>query len=308
MRFGDVLVEKPADREAFMSIIEGLDLRTPVVIKPNWGTSVCFTEAAILDWVLTAVDGDAVVVESYGWARTEEAVKTGKMGSKKRRDLRRSDEWFLEYSGIGEVLEKHGVEFINVTEENWGKRTADAEEIRGAVEAKHPPIEKGEIYGFVPERLYELRGGDFLSLAKVKLELEPIAVSFSVKNLFGMIPGPSRWRYHGKQHSSLSRSIVDIFKVYDSLFNMKGVVEAVFTASIMDQEKKRAVIHENPGFVAGSKSPLDLDAVVATMIGRDPSEIGYLKLASETFGGWDEEAVSQAAESGLSVLSRPTQE
>ncbi|MDH5792594.1 MAG: hypothetical protein OEZ44_10455, partial [Candidatus Bathyarchaeota archaeon] len=74
-----MLVEKPADREAFLSIIEGLDLRPPVIIKPNWGTSVCFTEAEILDWVLTAVDGDAVVVESYGWARTEEAVKTGRL-------------------------------------------------------------------------------------------------------------------------------------------------------------------------------------------------------------------------------------
>jgi len=302
LRFGDMLVEKPADREAFTSVIEDLDLRTPIVIKPNWGTSFCFTEAEILDWVLAAVDGDAVVVESYGWARTEEAVKTGRLGSKKRGYLRKSDRWFLEYSGVGEVLERHGVEFLNVTEENWGRRTANPEAIREIVEAKHRPVQMEELYGFVPERLYDLRGSDLLSLAKVKVWMEPMVVSFSVKNLFGMIPGPSRWRFHGKQHSSLSRNIVDIYKVYDSLFNIKGVVEAVFTASIMDQEKKRAAIHENLGFVAGSKSPLDLDAVVTTAIGRDPSEIGHLKLASETFGGWDEEAVSQAAESGISVL------
>jgi uncharacterized protein (DUF362 family) len=308
LRFGDVLVEKPADREAFLSIIEGLDLRPPVIIKPNWGTSVCFTEAEILDRVLTSVDGGAVVVESYGWARTEEAVKTGRLGSKKRGDLRKSDSWFLEYSGVGEVLERHGVEFLNLTEENWGRRTANPEAIREIVEAKHRPVQMEELYGFVPEKLYDLRGSDLLSLAKVKVWMEPIVVSFSVKNLFGMIPGPSRWRYHGKQHSRLSRSIVDVYEVYDGLFNIKGVVEAVLTASIMDQEKKRAVIHENPGFVAGSKSPLDLDAVVTTAIGRDPSEIGHLKLASETFGGWDEEAVSQAAESGLSVLSKPTYE
>jgi uncharacterized protein (DUF362 family) len=306
--FRDVLVEKSANREAFMSVIEGLDLRPPVVIKPNWGTSVCFTEAEILDWILTAVDGDAVVVESYGWGRSEEAVKTGRLGSKKRGDLRRSDVWFLKYSGVGEVLERHGVEFLNLTEENWGRRTANPEVIREIVEAKHRPVQMEELYGFVPERLYDLRGSDLLSLAKVKVWMEPIVVSFSVKNLFGMIPGPSRWRFHGKQHSRLSRSIVDVYEVYDSLFNIKGVVEAVLTASIMDQEKKRAVIHENPGFVAGSKSPLDLDAVVTTAIGRDPSEIGYLKLASETFGGWDEEVVSQAAESGLSVLCKPTHE
>lgn len=302
MKIGSVTVEESVTEESFIAMIRELDLKPPVVIKPNWGTSVCFTEAEILNWVLTAVGSDALVVESYGWARTEDAVKTGRMGSKKRGDLRRSDRWFLEYSGIGKVLEEHGVEFLNVTEENWGSRTAEPEAIRKAVEAKHPPVEMEELYGFVPERLYDLRGGDLLSLAKVKLWREPIVVSFAVKNFFGMLPNPSRWRYHGKKDSRLSRSIVDIYKVYDSLFEIKGVVEAVLTASVADPETRKTVVHEDPGFAAASKDTLDLDAFVATLLGRDPCDIGYIKYASEVLGSWSDETIQLAKNSGIKIL------
>ena len=301
-KIGNAVVEKPVDEESFAKIIKGLHLKPPVIVKPNWGTSSCFTEAVILDWVLSAVDSDALVVESYGWARTEETVKTGRMGSKKRRDLRKSDRWFLKYSGIGKVLEKHGVEFLNVTEENWGHRTADPEVIRAIVEGNHSPLEREEFYGFVPKRLYEMIGSDLLSLTKIKLLPEPIHVSFAIKNLFGMIPGPSRWRYHGKKHSKLNQSIVDIYKLYDPLFTIKGVVEAVLTASRIDPETLRRDIRKNPSFVAASTDPLELDALMTALLGVDPLSVGYLRLAAEIFGEWDEKIIARGLESGISIF------
>jgi hypothetical protein len=54
---------------------------------------------------------------------------------------------------------------------------------------------------------------------------------------------------------------------------------------------------ENPRFASGSVDPVELDAVVAGMLGTDPNDIGYLRLASETFGAWDERAVKEAYES-----------
>jgi hypothetical protein len=42
--------------------------------------------------------------------------------------------------------------------------------------------------------------------------------------------------------------------------------------------------------------PDELDAVAAWLQGADPREIGYLRLASETFSAWDENAVSKAIE------------
>jgi uncharacterized protein (DUF362 family) len=302
LKIGNVVVEESADEESFIKLIKELDLKPPVIIKPNWGFSVCYTEATILDWVLTAVDGDTLVVESYGWARTREALETGGWGSFEPEDLRESDRWFMEYSGLGEVLEKHGVEFLNITEENWAHRTADPELIRGEVGEKHAPLERDDFLGFVPERLYEMRGCDLLSLAKVRLLEAPMHVSLAVKNFFGMIPGPGRGAYHGEKHSRLSRSIVDIYKVYDSLFNVKGVVEAVLTASLRDTETMKWENRKDPGFFAASRDLVELDALVTALLGRDPSTVDYLRLASDEFGVWDEEAVRYGLECEIKIV------
>ena len=94
-KIGDVIVEESVEKDSFMEVIKDLDLKPPVIIKPNWGFSVCFTEATMMDWVLSALDGDALVVESYGWARTKEALESGGWGSFEPDDLRKSDKWFL---------------------------------------------------------------------------------------------------------------------------------------------------------------------------------------------------------------------
>ena len=302
LKIGKVVVEESASEESFVKLIEELNLNPPVIIKPNWGFSVCYTEATILDWVLTAVDSDALVVESYGWARTREALETGGWGSFEPEDLRESDRWFMEYSGIGKVLEKHGVEFLNITEENWGHRTADPELIRSLVNEKHAPLERKDFLGFVPERLYEMRGCDLLSLAKVRVLEAPMHVSLSVKNFFGMIPGPSRGMYHGEKHSRLSRSIVDIYKVYDSLFDVKGVVEAVLTASLRDPETLKWENREDPGFASASDDLIELDAFVTALMGRDPNTVEYLRLAVDAFGEWNEETVSRGLENEMKII------
>jgi uncharacterized protein (DUF362 family) len=301
MQLGSVHLKTDVDREGFLELLGTLDLKPPLIVKPNWGTSSCFNEADILDWVLEAVDGDALVVESYGWARCEEYLRGEGLGSKKRGDLRRSDEWFFRYSGLDKVLERHGVEFLNITEENWRHSTADPEEVRRLVEAKYEPVAMEEMYGFVPERLLEMRGADLLSLAKLKMWLPPFRASFTLKNFFGMIPGPGRLRYHGKKNSRIDQSITDIYKIYESLFDVKGVVEAVFSASVAESLQK-VNVHKDPGFASASKQPLELDTIIAALLGLDPHEISYLEYASEVFGEWDDEAVAQAKRIGIKIL------
>jgi len=293
--------KQPATREDFIEHLGKLELKTPVIIKPNWGTSVCFTEAEIIDWTLEAVDGDAIVVESYGWARTEEALRTGRLGSKKRGDLRESDRWFLRYSAIDKILEKHGVEFLNITEENWAGRTVDAGEIRGHVGSVHEPVMRDELYSVIPEKLYELRHGDLLSLSKVKLWQDDIGVSLTIKNIFGMIPNPSRIRYHGKSHRDLHINIVDIFKIYDSVFTIKGVVEAMKTASVHNADEGKTRVIPDPMFVAVSKNPLELDAACALMMGINPSKNRYLSRAADILGNWSEE-VGLIKDAGIRII------
>jgi hypothetical protein len=40
--------------------------------------------------------------------------------------------------------------------------------------------------------------------------------------------------------------------------------------------------------------PVELDAVVAGLLGADPYDIEYLGLASETFSAWDENVVKES--------------
>ena len=297
MKFGKVMVEQSGGAEVFANMIAEMHLKPPILVKPNWGFSKCFTEAQILDWVLSAVDGEALVVESYGWARTEEALLGKGLGSKQRGALRKSDQWFLGYSGVGEVLKKHGVEYLNLTEEVWKHRVVEPQVIRETVEAKYLPVQMTELYNMVPTRIYNLRGGTLLSLAKIRVGVPPIMASLSVKNLFGLITTPSRVKFHGKKNSRLAQSIVDINKIYRSLFEIKGIIEAVFTASNIE-----GAIVKGSGIVLASEDTVELDAFTASLTGIDPNKVEHLKLAAEYFGKWDDRNIAHGKQSGIRVF------
>jgi len=301
LKYGEVMLEQSRDPSIFSDVVKELRLKPPVVIKPNWGTINNYTEAQVIDAVLSAINGEAVVTESYGWARAEDAVKGLGPGSMRREALRKSDEWFLKTSGVGDVLKRHGVEYVNVTEEVWGKRTVDPETIKGLM--KYPPVEAEEFYTQVPEKLFDLRGGTFLSLAKYRLNHDPIAFSLTLKNFFGMIPGPGRAKYHGKENEKLSTSIVDINKVYRSVFTVKGMVDGFYTASRGKTEEQaiKPEVARNMGVVLGSVHGVKRDAFVAAMEGRDPEKIDYFKLASTIFGGWEKRDIDAAKKCGVSV-------
>jgi uncharacterized protein (DUF362 family) len=307
LRFGQVFVDQNVDPTELGEVISKLNLKPPVIIKPNWGTINNYTEAEVIDGVLSAISGEAIVVESYGWARTKASLEGKGIGSMKKEDLRDSDEWFLNVSGVGDVLRKHGVEYLNVTEEVLAKRTVDPEVIRGLVEKKYPPVLFEEMYSWVPTRLFEMREGTFLSVAKYRLNHDPIVVSLTLKNLFGMIPGPSRSKYHGKKDIHLAQTIVDINKIYHALFTVKGVVDGVLTASrnILPKDAINPGTVKNKGMFYGSEDCVKLDALVAVVEGNDPSDIGYMKLAASHFGGWDEAELDQARKSGLRIFGDP---
>ena len=59
---------------------------------------------------------------------------------------------------------------------------------------------------------------------------------------------------------------------------------------------------ENLGFVSASNDPIELDALVTALLGRDPNTVEYLKLVADTFGGWNEEAVTRGLESEMKIV------
>ena len=257
-----------------------------------------FTESKILDWALSAIDEDVIVVESYALWRNElfldptqvrDDVFLELLRKQRKDDLRANDEWFLRFTGMKDVLDKHDVEYLNISEELWAGRVCSAEVITNEVENHFAPVTIESLVSSVPNRLYELRGGTLLSFTKPKRSLKEVFVSLSIKNLFGMIPTPYRRKYHGEDESLLSQSIVDINKIYHTLFEVKGLVEGVFTTSETIDNPMAPKIHKNGGYIWASRNLLELDALVSFQLGINPNEVEYLKKATETFGTWNEE-------------------
>ena len=141
-----------------------------------------------------------------------------------------------------------------------------------------------------------------LSLSKYKMVFYPLGVSLSIKNLFGLIPGPSRGKFHGKDHVFLDQNIVDINKIYRSLFAVKGIVEAVYSAGDIPTETDRTMSYPGRGTAFASEDTVSLDAFATATMGRDPGSVGHLRLAAQTFGAWDDRVCQAAGQSGIKIL------
>jgi uncharacterized protein (DUF362 family) len=287
-------------RETFMEIVSSLKLKPPVIIKPNWSSSMVYTESEILDWVLSAIEGEVLIVESYAAWRTNLFIEhkgprddqfLKRLGNQRRDEFRENEKWFLRHSGIDKVLEKHGAEYLNLSEELWANRMCDSDMVANQVEACSSMVENSELYALVPERLYELRGGTLLNLAKPKRSLKALHVSLTLKNLFGMIPSPWRGKYHGDDDSLLCMNIVDINRMYNALFDVKGIIEAVYSTSETLDNILHPAIHRDMGLIWSGVDTLELDALVSSQLGLNPRQVDYLQLASEKIKQWNENTV-----------------
>jgi len=279
LKIGDVVVSKVTDAEDMKRFAAELNIRGKgFIIKPNWSNANTYTSARVLDFLFNCLEGKKTVVEGYTAWRNElnkgpepQDFITPKNAKRKWKWIKEQDAWFLRYSRIEKVLKEHGVDYVNITEEVWNCRTVAKGEIQRIVEERFDPLKNEEMYGFVPNKVYELRGRSLISLNWSRKTRE--IMSLSTKNLFGLIPDPARYgRWHGKNDSLLPQSIADINKLYRSLFQ-----PCFWINEIRDRE-----------LLVGSENSVQADAVTASIVGVDPKKIEYLKLASGVFGGYDE--------------------
>jgi hypothetical protein len=279
-----VVIRTVASAEDMRRFLEELDVRGRIfMVKPNWGTAYDFTSAQTLDWLFSALPGKVKVIEGYTAWRNElnagpeaKDVITPSNAKAKWRWIKEQDDWFLRFSGIDKVLAKHGVDYINVTEEVWSDRTLDVEEVRDLVDPRYGLLTSQELYRVVPSKIYELRDSTLISM-NYSRQMEG-GVSLSTKNIFGLIPDPARYgKWHGKNDSRLPRSIVEINKVYRSLFSPCYWINEI---------KGRDTF-------VGSRNSVEADAVTATLVGVDPEKITYLRRVAGVFGGYDKNALAK---------------
>lgn len=264
------------------------------LVKPNWSSPHYgnYTETQVLELLLSNLPGKKIVVESYAGARNDGSREITPENAKRNWDwIREQDRWFLETTGIDEVLRKYNAEYVNITEEVWQGRAADPEAVASIVQRRYPGVIKlAELYSYVPQRLFELKGSTFINLAKLK------SLSFSLKNLFGLIPDPWRYRWHGPRGSLLGQSIVEISAIYRALFDMLGILEGIYRVPFYRDSGRFETpwgnydVVENLGVVLMGRELVVLDDVAATMIGTPIRHRSFMRLGRQLFGEWDEEA------------------
>jgi len=282
-----VVLGRVANGEDFRHFLKELGVQGAVfVVKPNWSNANAFTSAETLDWLSSALKGRIKIVEGYSAWRNElnagpevREVITPSNAKAKWGWIKEQDQWFLRYSGIDKVLANHDAKYINVTEEVWLERTLDPDEVRDIVDNRYGVLVSQELYKMVPIKIYELKGSTFISLNNSRRIDNKI--SLSTKNLFGLIPDPARYKWHGRNDSRLSQSIVDINKIYRSLFSPCYWINEI----------------KELGIFVGSKNSAEADAVAAKLMDLNPEEIDYLRHAANVFGGYDKEVLTEIPES-----------
>jgi len=301
-KIGSTPIAKIKNQVDMNRFVKSLGLENkPLIIKPNWIAPRHgeYNDAKALELLFKAVQGPKKIVESYSFWRTKKQLEsredyfsstegTLKEGKKHWNHFKKQDKWFLEHSGISRILKKYKVDYINITNEYWSKRCVSSSKVKDLVGAKFSPIVRKELLSFVPQILFDMKGSQFLSFAHAKAYTD-WEVTLSTKNLFGLIPAPTRWPlYHGDDDQDLSQNIVDINKIYRALFNCCFMVEGIFTV-LKEFHKPNHEIVENWGVVVGGRNSAEVDNIATKLIGRDLSraKIDPISKAEEEFGKFD---------------------
>ncbi|RJP46663.1 MAG: DUF362 domain-containing protein [Armatimonadetes bacterium] len=279
-----------SDENDFINIIKSFNIRTDfVVVKPNWVNleKGNYTEPEILAWLFEALpDQKKIVVESYTpWRglkyEADEDLKTDLEGGKKFWNFyQKQDRYYLEKTGIGKVLEKFKAEYINITDEYWKGEIVEPQIIKDVVQKKHKDIYWKNFYSYIPKKLFNIKDqATLISLAKIKLEEgnKNIVVSLSIKNIFGLIPSPSRQDpYHKDDHSQIPQAIIDIHKIYSTLFpNSLWINEGVFNL-VKNYCEENQFYEKDKNLVFASMDPTEADITVCEFFGINPESVPHL--------------------------------
>lgn len=277
----------------FIEKVKSFNINTEyVVVKPNWVSNEFgeYTESEILEWLFQSLPKTKkIVIESYTPWRglkfdkeidTYEGPEVSLTEGYKEWDYyKKQDKFFLETTGTGMVLEKYNAEYINITNEFWAKKCADSSLIKQLVNQK---IKWEEFYGYIPQKLVEIKDkSTLISLSKIKIEnfLPTIAISMSIKNLFGLIPHPSRYTpFHQDNHKNVPEAIRDIYVVYTSLFkNNLWITEGIKTYVQNYCEPEQVIVKNSNVFFIGREA-LKVDSEACIEVGVNPKKVEQLTI------------------------------
>lgn len=278
----------------FYNTIQKLGITSEyIIVKPNWLSNGDgeYTEPELLRWLFEALpDSQYIVVESYTPWRgliylpkfEGDELRVDLEGGRAYREFYRElDKKFLSETRIGNVLKEFNAEYVNITEEVWGGRCVNPDEIQKMFEGINYNFTYKNFFSYIPSKLFKLRNNAALiSLAKIKLQAnKPILISASIKNLYGLIPHPSRMIFHdvNNNYEGLAESMSDIFMLYTKLFKKNyWINEGIFTLVKEHFGENQYVEREKNLLIAGA-NPLAVDAEACKLFELDPFQSDYYR-------------------------------
>lgn len=307
-----IIMKEVRSVQDMKDLLEEAGLTSPgrYIVKPNWffqGEGF-YSDAKTLKVLLEGLD-KVTVVEAYTYVRNDGTRKITHENARNSWDwLREQDKRFLIESGLDSLFKEYDVEYVNVTEEVWSNRVVNHEDVKKLVEEKFPPVARKELYEQIPQRLYDLRGRKLISFAKVKGTHNRI--SGTLKNMFGLIIDPDRHnRWHGEKNRDLAQNIVDVNKVYSSLFETVGLFESMYTAVRYRDDGAHPLpwggrydLIQNLGLAVYGDNLAAVDAYVCKLCGIKPERVKHIRLAAEVFGKWPQEIIEEASKRQLITL------
>lgn len=300
-----------------------------IIVKPNWVQLLpaTYTDAETLRKLFEVLDSKILVVEGSQIHRCPLGDEPGPefVADGKERDwkwlmtggwgwLTNNPDWswfregshreyyiemekrFLDDYGFTDLFKEFNAEYMNVTNEIWDGRIVDPKVVKKAVKSRYPPVFHDEMYGFLPKKLYDLRGSTLISFSKLKQY-----ATFTFKNMFGLIPDPIRAWWHGPKNKRMNPSIIGINQIYNTFFNIYGIVEAMKNTARLSKEGKVSIpgfkydVVNDYGIIATGKSLVELDTIMCNGGGFGLKDATYLQEAEKIWGPIVSERVEEAS-------------
>jgi hypothetical protein len=293
LRYGNGVIAdlaQPEDLARLLARVRLLDGKSErVFVKVTWHgyATGTYTDRVALDALLSALPCKAVIVEGHSSSRNLGGADWDwERDSRAHRDwIRQQELQYLERTGLGEVMARHGAQYVNVTEAYWDAECVAADELRCFLADRGVTLGHEQLLSYVPRVLWEQRGAPFLSFARFK---GPTRLSIS--NLFGLLPDPLRSAWHGPNITYFARVCADLATLYGTLFSLHGMVESLHSAVRWDDRGLYRSRWGNydliaaPGLLALAPDLATADVLASRLQGQDVTRSAFFDVIASELG------------------------